>query len=113
MKIGKLKVLALLGLLGLLGLFTGNHGFYGFFGFFAFLAFAAVKSDELLEKNIAKAGLNAFVVTLFGLAVAIATVSLVQTLNVAAAFIACIFIIQIITFIVSLNVYDKKGNPED
>lgn len=112
MKISKLRFLALLGLLGLLGLATGNHGYYGFFGFFGFLAFATIKSDELLEKNAAKAGLHSFLITLFGTAIAIAAVSLVQTFEVAAAFIAGLFVIQIIAFIVLLNVYEKKGDLE-
>lgn len=112
MKIRQLRLFSFLGLLGLLGLVTDNPGFYGFFGFFAFMAFATVKTDELLEMNIAKAGLNAFLVSLVGLAVAVVSVSLAQTLEIAAAFIVGVFIAQILIFVVFINVYEKKGNLE-
>lgn len=111
MGIGKLRFLALLGLLGLLGLVTGNHGYYGFFGFFGFSALAAIRSDELLEKNVARAGLHAFLISLVGSAAAIAAVSLAQTFEVAAAFIAGLFVVQIVASVVLLNAYEKKGDP--
>ncbi|HHY11070.1 MAG TPA: DUF3796 domain-containing protein [Firmicutes bacterium] len=110
MKISKLRFLALLGLLGLLGLLTGNHGYYGLFGFFGFSVFATIKSDEMLEKNVAKAGLHTFLVTLVGSAIAIAAVTLVQTFEIATAFIAGLFVVQIVGFVVLLNVYEKKGD---
>lgn len=111
MRISRLRFLALLGFLGLLGLVTGNNGFYGFFGFFGFWAFRS-RSDELLEKNSARAGFNAFVVSLVGLAIAIAVVSLTGSLMVAGGSIMAVFAAQIVTFVVSLNLYERRGDLE-
>lgn len=109
MKKSNLRFLGLLGFIGLLALLTDNYGFAGFFGFFAFWGFAGVKNDELLRRNLARAGFNAFVVGLISLSVAIVALSLSKSLQVAALSIACIFILQLVTFIISFNMYERKG----
>jgi len=108
----KLSLLAILGLVGLLGIFTNNPGMYGFFGFFGFAAFSAVKNDEMMEKNAARAGLNAFVVCIVGLVAALVSVSIVQSMLIATAFIAGIFAIGILTFTISFVLYEKKGDVQ-
>jgi hypothetical protein len=110
MKKNNLRFLGFLGLIGLLGFPTGNYGFFGFFGAFAFFAYGDIKNDEMLMKNIAKAGLNAFIVSFVGIAFAIAALSTLKTLEVAALFIGGIFFAQLITFIISYNVYEKRGD---
>jgi hypothetical protein len=110
MKKNKLSYLGFLGLLGLLGLPTGNYGFFGFFGAFAFFGFLNVKNDEMLRQHIAKAGLNAFIVSFVGVALTIAVLSILQTLQAAALFIAAVFLAQLWTFIISYYVYEKRGD---
>ena len=108
----RLKYLGFLGFLGLLGLFTGNLAFYGFFNFFGFwgLSNRQQKSDELLKSNTAKAGLNAFVISMVGLSLTIAILSFFKPLEAAAISIAVVFTAQLLTFIFSLNYYEKRGN---
>ena len=108
----RLKYLGFLGFLGLLGLFTGNLAFYGFFNFFGFwgLSNRKQKSDELLKSNTARAGLNAFVVSLVGLSLTIAILSFFKTLEAAEISIAVVFTAQLLTFIFSFNYYEKRGN---
>ncbi len=105
-----LRFLGLLGLLGLVGLITGNAGFYGFFGFFGFFGLARETDDEMLRHNLARAGLNAFIVSLVGVSLAIAIVSLTKSPEAAAVCIAVIFIAQISTFVISFNLYEKRGD---
>ncbi len=105
-----LRFLALLGLLGLLGWFTDNPGFYGFFGFFAFTSFAALKEDELLQKNAARAGFNAFLVSLIGLALAIALGALTLNLPLMSLAVGIVFAAQLVTFVVSFQVYERRGD---
>ncbi|RQD68647.1 MAG: hypothetical protein D5S00_08485 [Tindallia sp. MSAO_Bac2] len=96
-----------MGLIGLLGIPTGN---YGFFGAFAFFAWGEIRNDEMFKINVAKAGLNAFVVSFVGLTLAIAALSILQTLAAAALFIGGIFFVQLMTFIISFYVYEKRGD---
>lgn len=110
LKKNPIQLLGLLGLFGLLGLVTGNTGFYGFFGFFAFFA-AIGRSDEMLRQNLARAGFNAFVVSMIGVSTAIAVLTILRTLEVAALFFAGIFIAQILTFVISFNIYEIRGAP--
>jgi hypothetical protein len=106
-----LKYLGFLGFLGLLGLFTGNPGFYGLFNFFGFWALASKqKSDELLKSNTARAGLNAFFSSLVAVSLAITAISIFKTLEVAALAIALVFTAQLLTFIISFNYYENRGN---
>ena len=109
MKRRRLSYLGFLGFLGLLGL-TGNLAFYGLFNFFGFWALSKQKSDELLISNAAKAGLNAFKVSLVALSLAIATFSVFRTLEAAMISIALVFTAQLLTFIISFNYYEKRGN---
>lgn len=81
MKKNSLRFLGFLGLIGLLGIPTGNYGFFGFFGSFGFFAFGGIRNDEMFKINIARAGLNAFVVSFLGLSFAIAALSILQTLD--------------------------------
>ena len=110
MKKNNLRYLGFLGFIGLLGIPTGNYGFFGFFGAFAFLAWGQIRNDEMFKINVAKAGLNAFVVSFIGLVFAIAALSILQTLATAALFIGGIFFIQLMTFIISYYVYEKRGD---
>jgi hypothetical protein len=110
MKKSNLRFLGLLGFIGLLALLTDNYGYAGFFGFFGFWGFSGVKNDELLRRNLARAGFNAFIVGLLSLSVAIVALSLVKSLLVAALSIASVFILQLLTFIISFSVYERKGN---
>lgn len=94
----------------MLGFFTDNVGFFGFFGFFGFLGMARIKDDEMLRSNLAKAGFNAFVAALVILTAAIAWVAVVRTLEAAAVSIAAAFATQIFTFVISFNVYERRGD---
>ncbi|MDD5127508.1 MAG: DUF3796 domain-containing protein [Dehalococcoidales bacterium] len=109
-----LKYLGFLGFLGLLGLFTGIPGFYGFFNFFGLWGLsnhlAKQKSDELLASNTARAGRNAFVVSMVGLSLTIAALAFFKTLEVAGTSVAVVFTAQLLTFIFSLTYYEKRGN---
>jgi hypothetical protein len=90
----RLRYLGFLGFLGLLGL-TGNPAFYGLFNFFGFWALSSKqKSDELLESNTAKAGLNRFIASLIAVSMTIAVLSFVKTLEAAAISIAGVFTAQ-------------------
>jgi hypothetical protein len=107
-----LRYLGFLGFLGLLGLFTGNYGFYGFLNFFGFwgLSNRKQKTDEMLASNSAKAGLNAFIVSLVAVSLTIAVISFYKTLTAAAISLAVVFTAQLLTFIFSFNYYEKRGN---
>jgi hypothetical protein len=105
-----IKYLGFLGFLGLLGLFTGNPGFYGFFNFFGLWALSRQKSDELLMSNSARAGLNAFLVSMAAISLTIAAISIFKTLEAAAICIAVMFTFQFLTFIISFNYYERRGN---
>lgn len=107
-----LKYLGFLGFLGLLGLLTGNHAFYGIFNFFGFwsLANRKQKSDELLVLNTARAGRNAFLASMIAIFLTIAVLSFFKTLEAAEISIAVIFTVQLLTFIISLNCYEKRGS---
>lgn len=109
--VSKLRYLGLFGLLGLLGLLTDNPGFFGFFGFFGFCGLARVKNDEMLQKNMARAGLNAFVTGLALSSLGIAALSLVRTVGIAAAIIAVVFVVQLLTFVICFQVYERRGEP--
>ncbi len=110
MKKNKLRFLGFLGLLGLLGLPTGNPGFYGFFGAFAFFSLGRVPNDEMLRAHMARAGLNAFVVSFIALAIAIAVLSVLQTLEAAALLLGVVYVAQLLTFVFSYSVYEKRGD---
>lgn len=110
MKKNNLRFLGFLGFVGILGLITGNYGFFGFFGAFAFFAWGEIQNDEMFKLNIAKAGLNAFVVSFVGIVLAIATLSIIKRLEVAALSIGVIFFAQLMTFIISFYEYEKRGD---
>jgi hypothetical protein len=107
-----LNYMGFLGLLGFLGLFMENPGFYGFFNFFGFwsLANRKHKSDELLKLNTTRAGLNAFIASMIAVSLTIAIISISKNLLTAALAIAGIFTAQLLTFIISLNYYENRGN---
>ena len=106
----RLSYLGFLGFLGLLGLFTGNLGFLGFFNFFGFWGLSRQKGDERLMSNSAKAGLNAFFASLIAISLTIAILSVFKTLEAATISIAGIFTAQLLTFIISLYYYERRGN---
>lgn len=110
MKKSKLRYLGLLGLIGLGGLFTGNYGMFGFFGFFGFFAPTLQQQDELLQQNTNRAALNAFVTSMVITVLAIVAFSIYQTPEVAALFLALIFLSQILIFVFSLMHFERKGS---
>lgn len=110
MKKSPLMYLSFLGLLGLLGFITGNYGFFGFFGFFGFLVFSRITNDERLRINIAKAGLNGFIISLAGLVLLIVAISIWGMQDFIAIIIAATFVITVLTFVISFMIYDSKGN---
>jgi hypothetical protein len=107
--ISKLKYLGFLGFLGLLGL-TGHLAFYGFFNFFAFWALSRQKKDELLVSNASRAGLNAFKVSLLAICLVMLVLAVFRTLEAAILAIALMFTAQLLTFVISFNYYEKRGN---
>ena len=107
MKKNKLRYLGFLGFLGLLGLVTGNYGLFGFFGLFAFFGAYFKNTDELLRKNINRAGLNGFVVATVGLVVSMVVITSLEALEAAALLIAFTFVASILTFTFSLHIYEK------
>jgi len=114
MKKHPLRFLGLLGLVGLAGLFTGNYGLFGFFGFFGFFALNREKDDEMLRQNIARAGFNAFLVSLVGFPVAVIVASFIEAVESAFLFFvmyfAALFAVQVLTFVFSFNYYEKRGD---
>ena len=107
----RLRYFGFLGFLGLLGLITGHPSFYGLFNFFGLWALSSKqKNDELLKSNTAKAGRNAFVISMAGLSLTIAILSFFKTLEAAEIAIAVVFTAQLLTFIFSFNYYEKRGN---
>lgn len=110
MRKNSIRFLGFLGLMGLLGIPTGNYGLFGFFGAFAFFAWGEIQNDEMFRINIAKAGLNAFVVSFVGLIIAIAALSMIQTLEIAALFIGGIFFVQLMTFIISFYIFERRDD---
>jgi len=109
-----LKYLGFLGFLGLLGLFTGNPAFYGFFNFFGLWGLANAlsrqKSDEMLTSNAGRAGLNAFYASLGAVLLAIAVLAVFKTFEAAAISIAIVFTALLLTFVVSFNYFERRGN---
>jgi len=99
--------LGFLGLLGLLGLLTGNYGLFGFFGFFGFFGTAFKNTDELLRKNINRAGLNGFVVAMLGLVLSMVIITSLGALEAAAMLIAFTFVASMLTFTFSLHIYER------
>lgn len=102
-----LRYLGFLGFLGLLGLFTDNPGFYGFFGGFAFFGFANIKNDERFSLNLAKAGLNAWIVTFVGLALVIAYTGITRATETALLGLMLVYPVSILTFVGSFAKYDR------
>lgn len=113
MRKGKLRYLGLLGFVGLIGVVMKEPGLYGFFGFFGFFAVTFQQQDELLEHNLNKAGMNGFVVSMLGLALTILVVALSRSFQWLALMVGIVFALQILTFTVSLLVYEKKGGVLD
>jgi len=106
--------LGFVGLLGLAGLVSGNAGFSGFFGFFGFFGLARQTDDEMLRHNLSRAGLNAFVVSMLGFPAVIIIGSFADSLETLIALFGhsfgILFVIQILTFVISFNLYEKRGN---
>lgn len=110
MKKNNLRFLGFLGFIGFLGIPTGNYGLFGFFGAFAFFAWGEIRNDEMFIINVAKAGLNAFIVSFVCLVLAMAALSIMPTIAIAALFIGGTFFVQLVTFIISFYVYERKGD---
>ena len=113
MRKGKLRYLGLLGFVGLIGVFMGAPGLYGFFGFFGFFAVTFQQQDELLEQNLNKAGMNGFVVSMLGLALTILVVTVTRSFQWLALMVGIVFALQILTFTISLLLYEKEGGVVD
>jgi hypothetical protein len=113
MQKGKLWYLGFLGFIGLFGVVMGQPGLYGFFGFFGFFAATFRQQDELLEQNLNRAGMNGFVVSMLGLTLAIMVVALSRSFQWLPLMVGLVFAVQILTFTLSLMVYEKKGGVID
>ncbi|MCP1661975.1 hypothetical protein J2T61_000639 [Methanocalculus sp. AMF5] len=61
--------------------------------------------------NLARAGYNAFIVSILGVSAAMAILAMTRSLEIAALFFAGIFIAQILTFLFSFYLYEWKGDP--
>ncbi|MDY6826504.1 MAG: DUF3796 domain-containing protein [Bacillota bacterium] len=109
-----LRYLGLIGILGLLGIITENTGLFGLFGFFGFFGLARQRNDEMLRHNLARAGLNAFMVSLIGFPAAATIISFIDSLETVVVVLvntfAVLFVIQILTFVISFNLYEKRGD---
>ncbi|MGM0653476.1 MAG: DUF3796 domain-containing protein [Bacillota bacterium] len=114
MKRNPIWYLGFIGILGLLGLVTSNTGLFGLFGFFGFFGIAKQVDDEMLRHNLAKAGLNAFIVSLVGFPVATIILTFLDSAETIIGFFviyfALLFVVQIITFVFSFNYYEKRGD---
>ena len=105
------KYLGFLGFLGLLGLFTGHLALYGLFNLFGFWSLTSKqKNDELLALNTARAGRNAFVVSMITIFLTVAAISVFKSLPAVEIAIGISFTAQLLTFIISLNIYERQGN---
>ena len=113
MKKGKLRYLGFLGFIGLGGLITGNYGMFGFFGFFAFFGASLQQQDEMLRHNLARAGLNGFVISMLGLSASILVVTMLESWSYLALMVGITFAAQILTFTFSLIHYERKGGVFD
>jgi hypothetical protein len=103
--------LGLLGFLGILGFITGNIGFFGFFGFFGFLStLGGTGTDERIESSINRACRNAYVLitlTMVSTLVFVVSFNAIQILPLAFA---VLFIVSIVTFVVSFVIYNRRGD---
>ncbi|MFO7952717.1 MAG: DUF3796 domain-containing protein [Bacillota bacterium] len=113
MKRNPIWYLGFVGILGLLGLVTNNTGLFGLFGFFGFFGMAKQADDEMLRHNLAKAGFNAFIVSLVGFPIAIIILTFLGSaetiIGFFAIYFALLFITQVLTFVFSFNYYEKRG----
>ncbi len=72
------------------------------------------KSNKtILEQNLNKAGMNGFVVSMLGLALAVMIVALGRSFQWLPLMVAIVFALQILTFTISLLIYEKKGGVVD
>ncbi|MCS3923606.1 DUF3796 domain-containing protein [Methanosalsum natronophilum] len=104
-----LALLGLLGFLGMLGLTTGNAGFYGFFGFFSFFFALAGKTDEFLMMNVARAGLNGFVISMVCIGASVVLMTITDSMEVIAGALAATLVFPLLTFVISFYIYDRGG----
>jgi hypothetical protein len=108
MKKNKLAYLGLLGLVGFMAIPTGDLGLLGFFGFFGFLPLFLTKNDELLKEVIGKASTNAFMVSVFGLAITMACMAIFKDSTIAIIGMISTYIAQIFTYSLSIGFYQKR-----
>jgi hypothetical protein len=86
--------------------------FLWIFQFLPVLGFIRQKKNQMPISNSARAGLNAFKVSPIALALAIAILSAFETPEAAMITFALVFTVQLLTFIISLNCYEKRGQRE-
>lgn len=108
MKKNGLRALGLLGMVGFAGIFTGNAGFFGFFGFFSFFLLDNSKASS--KRALERAGLNAFIISTAGMAAAIAALAITGSMEIGALFFALTYLMQILTFTLSLVGYERKND---
>lgn len=106
----KLMYSGFLGFLGLLGLFMGNPAFYGLFNFFGFWGLLRQKQDEMLILNSARSGLNAFYASIAAITLTIILIGIFKNMAVATICIGLTFTVEVLTYVISLNYYEKRGN---
>jgi hypothetical protein len=109
MKRSWLRYLFFLGFLGLIGILTPNKGYLGFFGFFGFMGLASIPKDERLENNINKASRNAFLTAVVFFVLSIIYTAFTPDLSIFIYAFIVNFALQLIVFVISLRIYDRKG----
>lgn len=109
MKGSRLYLLGFLGFVGLLGLVVDNPGFYGFFGFFGFFAYKRIIPDERFMSNAAKAGRNAFFVSMILFPLVSTVFAYLKDFRVYGVAYALNFGMQVLVFSLSLTWYENRG----
>ncbi len=104
-----LSNLSLLACLAILAPITGQDSWLAFLSFFTFSLFKRHKSDERLRENLNKASRNAFIVSILGWVMLIFFITNNPIVKEEIfTFIQAVIAIFTITFVVSINLYEKK-----
>jgi hypothetical protein len=103
---------AWLGFLGLLGAFGAVEGYewMGLFALFALFSLLAVRLDERLQRNIALAARNAFLLALMAIAVIGALIRLGYPQDTVYTGITGLFPVLVVSFVLFLLFYEYWGS---
>lgn len=108
-KLNPLSLLSILGLLGILGFFTENKGWYGFFGWFSWISYYKYPVDERFKRNISKAGLFGFYISLLCFMTLFIIKTLVSSEKIFNTTLGLSFILLTSSFLITFLYYEKKG----